>query len=43
MSDNVYCDKRNDGYRIHEIVEKVNWSSDKIEYYCMWCNEGFNS
>lgn len=34
---NVYCPKRTDGFKLHELVEKINWDAGLIEYYCMWC------
>lgn len=39
IDEQVYCSKREDGFRIHELVEEVDWKYGKIVYRCMWCNE----
>jgi len=39
MTQSVYCSKRTDNFKLHEVVEKVNWDKGKIEYYCMWCDK----
>lgn len=36
----VYCKKSVDGFKIHELVQKIE--NGKIIYNCMWCGEVFN-
>jgi len=43
MSEQIYCNKRTDGNKIHELVERIDWDQGLIIYYCMWCNKDFGS
>lgn len=37
----VYCVKRTDSYKLHEIVEEIDWDNGKTIYKCMWCKRVF--
>lgn len=42
MPEQIYCNERTDGYKIHELVEEVDYKYGKILYRCKWCEEYFN-
>ena len=37
LQDKVYCSERKDGYKLHELVEEIDWKYGKINHRCMWC------
>lgn len=41
LESKVYCSKRDDGFKIHELVEEIDWKNGKINHRCMWCRELF--